>query len=138
MGSPRLLVIAGDVVAISLFGLIGLVSHERAITGASFARSVLPFVAAWLAVGVPLGVAGSSLGLRRMAGVWLLAGVAALAARSLVFDRPLFSAFLAIGLLGNGLFIMLWRLLYRVGTGRRAVEERSPVRTLESKGGHLR
>lgn len=126
MGSPRLLVIAGDVVAITLFGLIGLVSHERAITSASLARSVLPFVAAWLAVGVPLGAAGSRVGLRRLAGVWLLAGAAALAARSLVFDRPLFSAFFAIGLLGNGLFIMLWRLVYRVAGPAGARWRRGP------------
>jgi hypothetical protein len=135
MESRRLLVVAGDVVAISVFGLIGLTSHERAITAESFARSVLPFAAAWLAVGLPLGAASARVSLWRVAGVWLLAGVAALAVRSLVFERPLLSAFFVIGLPGNGLFLMLWRLAYAMATERRG--RRSGRRLQPKQSGEL-
>ena len=45
-------------------------------------------------------------------GVWLVAGVIALIARSVLFDRELFNAFFAIALVGNGLFLAIWRLAY--------------------------
>jgi hypothetical protein len=111
----RLRLAMGDAAVLVLFGLIGLASHERALTAETLGRSVLPFVVSWLVIASLLGayrdeIADRVLGaLVWVPAVWVLAGVTALAARSLIFDRPLFSAFFVIGLVGNGVLLVAWR-----------------------------
>ena len=58
MTSPWLLV-AGDIAALVAFGLIGLASHEEAVSTEIVARSVVPFVVAWLVIGGIAGMFGS-------------------------------------------------------------------------------
>ena len=108
------LIALGDIAAIVGFGLIGLASHERELTGAAFARAVLPFPVAWLVVGALAGVWRTRVALWRLLALWGIAGVLALGARALVFDRELFTAFFVIALVGNGLFLASWRVLYGI------------------------
>jgi hypothetical protein len=112
---PRLL--AGDVLAFFAFGLIGLANHEESVSAQIVARSLLPFPIAWIAVAPWFGVLSAAW--RRMDGkwgqlviAWLITGVIALVARSIVFDRELLNAFFVIALVGNGLFLVGWRAIY--------------------------
>jgi hypothetical protein len=109
--------LAGDVTALALFGLVGLASHEESASPGLIARSILPFVLAWLAVGAAAGAFGPSaregrIDAGRLALAWLVAGTLAMVARSIVFDRELITAFFAIGVAGFGLFLGGWRLAY--------------------------
>lgn len=115
--TPRALLIAGDVAALVAFGLVGLASHEDAVTGTSFARAILPFPVAWLLIAPFFGAfsARASEGRYPVASVlmiWAVAGIAGMCGRALVFERELFSAFFVIGITGGGLFLAGWRLLY--------------------------
>jgi hypothetical protein len=112
-----LLLSTGDVGAFVAFGVIGLVSHEKSFDVAPVVRSIVPFAVAWLVI-APLFGAFSEEAVRgrkplgEIALVWLPAGVVALAARALIFDRELFSAFFVIALIGHGLFLLSWRAVY--------------------------
>ncbi len=111
------LLIAGDVAAFVAFGLLGLASHEDAVTQTTFARAILPFPVAWLLIAPFFGAftARAAEGRYPVANVlmiWAAAGVVALIGRALVFDRELFTAFFAIGITGTGLFLAGWRALY--------------------------
>jgi hypothetical protein len=114
MSKPDARVAAGDVAVLVAFGLIGLASHERELTLVAFARAVLPFPVAWLVVGAAAGVLRMRVPLGRLAIAWLAAGLLALVGRSIVFDRELFTAFFVIALVGNGLFLIGWRLLLKM------------------------
>ena len=119
-GGPTLmLVVLGDLGALILFGVIGLYSHERSITPPGLARAVLPFVAAWFTLGWVLGAFRPANApawkahLGQVLTIWAACGVVALVGRSIVFSRPLLSAFSVIALLGNGLLLIWWRTLLR-------------------------
>jgi len=122
-------IITGDLLALCAFALLGLASHEHEVTAAALARTFLPFAVAWLAVGAAAGMFRPSdsgrpvVGLRLLA-AYLAAAVLALAARSTVFDRMLFSAFFVIALVGNGLLIYVWRAAYGRWLGRRSTPAR--------------
>ncbi|MCI0839693.1 MAG: DUF3054 domain-containing protein, partial [Chloroflexi bacterium] len=51
-GAPtrRALLVAGDIAAFVAFGLVGLASHDDALTQTTFARAILPFPVAWLLI----------------------------------------------------------------------------------------
>ncbi len=117
MTVPRALLIAGDVTALVAFGLVGLASHEDAVTGASFARAILPFPVAWLIIAPFFGAfsARAAEGRYPVANIlmiWAVAGIAGMCGRALVFERELFTAFFAIGITGGGLFLAGWRAMY--------------------------
>jgi hypothetical protein len=109
--------------AFVLFGAIGLASHEDAVTAKTIARAILVFPATWFLIAPWLGafseraVAGRE-PLGRIAVIWLAAGVVALCARALIFDRALFNAFFVIALVGNGLLLIGWRAAYAVWLAR--------------------
>ena len=118
-GAPasRVLLVAGDLAAFVAFGLLGLASHEDAVTGTTFARAILPFPVAWLLIAPFFGAfsARATAGRYSVANVlmiWAAAGVVAMCGRALVFDRELFTAFFAIGITGAGLFLAGWRAMY--------------------------
>ena len=118
-GAPtrRALLVAGDVAAFVAFGLVGLASHDDALTQTTFARAILPFPVAWLLIAPFFGAfrARAAEGRYPVANVlmiWAAAGIFAMAGRALVFDRELFTAFFAIGITGAGLFLAGWRAVY--------------------------
>ena len=109
-------IVTGDLLALFAFALLGLASHEHEVSAAALARTFVPFAVAWLLVG---GVAGmlrpAANGLPavgpRFLVAYLVTAVIALAARSIIFDRTLFSAFFVIALVGNGIFLFGWRAI---------------------------
>jgi hypothetical protein len=109
--TDRRVLIAGDLAAMLLFAFIGIASHERDISLTIFARSFLPFAVTWLTLGSALGAFRLERFSIRLLGVYLVCGVTALVARSLVFDRTLFNAFFVIALVGNGALLFAWRSL---------------------------
>ncbi|MCH7953288.1 MAG: DUF3054 domain-containing protein [Chloroflexi bacterium] len=118
-GAPtrRALLVAGDIAAFVAFGLVGLASHDDALTQTTFARAILPFPVAWLLIAPFFGAfsARAAEGRYPVANVlmiWAAAGIFAMAGRALVFDRELFTAFFAIGITGAGLFLAGWRAVY--------------------------
>jgi Protein of unknown function (DUF3054) len=109
--------LAGDCAAFLLFGLIGLASHEESVSVQSVARSLLVFPVAWILVAPWFGVFSNEWATARgkwlrLVIAWLLAGTIALVARAVIFDRELLSAFFVIALVGNGLFLAVWRAIY--------------------------
>jgi hypothetical protein len=122
----RIVVLAiGDLLAFVLFGGIGLASHEDAVTAKTIARAILVFPVAWFVIAPWLGAfseraMGGREPLVRIAAIWLVAGVAALCARALIFDRSLFNAFFVIALVGNGLLLIGWRAAYGAWLAGRA------------------
>lgn len=75
---------------------------------------MLPFIVAWFVLAPLLGVYRPSWTLAKVALIWLVCGSLALAARSIMFDRALLNAFFPIALIGNGLFLLAARALYRL------------------------
>ncbi len=123
----RSLLIAGDVAAFVVFGLIGLASHEKSVDLATVARSMLVFPVVWLALSPLLGTlsdraARGDSPVARLVAAWLIAGPMALVGRAIVFDRELFNAFFVIALVGNGLFLAAWRAIYNRWISRRMRE----------------
>jgi len=109
-------VVAGDLLALFAFALLGLASHEHEVTAAALTRTFVPFAVSWLIVGgaagmLPPGSDGHPAIGPRFLAAYLVAAVIALAARSIIFDRTLFSAFFVITLVGNGLFLFAWRAI---------------------------
>lgn len=111
--SPLLLV--GDVAAFCLFALVGLRSHDEDPLTAAFARTVLPFLGAWLLVAVPAGLLNRSVNrdpaaaVKRVLLAWAPAWALGLALRSLIWDREVFTAFAIVSFLGMGLVLAAWR-----------------------------
>ncbi len=102
--------------AMLLFALIGIASHEKDINLTIFARSFIPFAVTWLTLGAALGAFRTERPSPRLLAVYLVCGVTALVARSVIFDRTLLNAFFAIALVGNGLLLLAWRWV-RAGFG---------------------
>ncbi len=110
MDDKRVL-IAGDLAAMLLFAVAGIASHEKDVSLTIFARSFLPFAVAWCTLGALLGALRMERPSLRLLAVYVVCGVTALVARSLIFDRTLFNAFFVIALVGNGLPLFAWRWL---------------------------
>lgn len=121
--SNRLMLLLGDLAALTAFGLLGLASHEKSLSLETVARSLLIFLISWLIVGGAAGVfvRRTPEDWVRLATAWLVAGTAALSARALVFDRSLLSAFFVVALAGNGLFLFAWRWAYQTLAARRGL-----------------
>lgn len=111
--SPILIV--GDIAAFLLFAVVGLSSHEKDYSPASFARTVLPFLLPWLAVAFASGLFRPTRGvdpssvLKPVALAWLPAWAVGLALRSLLWGRPFVPAFAIVTLVLNLVLLLCWR-----------------------------
>jgi hypothetical protein len=110
----------GDVVAISLFAPIGLVSHDEGITLAGLARNALPIALGFLAAALVVGTYRRA-GHRTLAAAWLLGVTAGVLVRAAIlahgYGRTTFT-FLTVTLIVTGLLLATWRALVAV-MGRR-------------------
>ena len=104
------LLLAGDLLCILLFALLGLRSHEDGITFAGVVRAALPFQVGWLLASLLLGKSGAAAtDSRHVAGLWVPAWALGLVIRTLFFDRTLEVTFAIVSLLVIGILLMLWR-----------------------------
>ena len=111
----------GDVIAISLFAPIGLISHDKGITLEGLARNALPVVVGFLAAALLLG-AYRRPGLARLAAAWLIGVTAGVLTRAAIlghgYGRTTFT-FLTVTLVVTGLLLAAWRGLVAVLARRR-------------------
>lgn len=118
------LALAGDLLALSAFALLGLASHREPFTLANFLRAGGPFLGAWLLAALAAGGyrTGALLSLRwvllRGVPAWLLAWTLALLGRSLWLGRPMPLAFGLVTLLVAGGMVLGWRALLALALGR--------------------
>ncbi len=110
--------VLGDVAMFAVFAVVGVRSHEEALTAGHVARAGLPFVIAWLVVGwfthafnrpAGVGMAWRSV-LLPLAPTCLFA----VAARSLLLGRPLAPTFAVIAYATNAVLLGGWRTLFAV------------------------
>ena len=116
---PNPTFIGGDAVAITLFVLLGLSSHEGIdLTG--WARNAVPLTISWLVVGSALGVFrrenASNLTpiIQRVAIAWPIAAVIGLVARYLVVGHGLEFSFIIVTIFTNLVILLAWRTAYAV------------------------
>jgi hypothetical protein len=104
---------AADAAAVLVFVTIGLVSHDRGLHAAGYARDALPFLGCWFAAALGFGLyrrptAG------RLAATWAVGVPAAVVVRALVLGRPLGgkeAAFLVVSLVTIGVLVVASRLV---------------------------
>jgi FlaA1/EpsC-like NDP-sugar epimerase len=114
---PNPTLIGGDAIAITLFVLLGLSSHEGIdVTG--WARNAIPLTLSWLVVGGALGVfrreVASNLTtvLQRVAIAWPIAAVIGVVARYMVVGHGLEISFIIVTILTNLVILLAWRTAY--------------------------
>jgi hypothetical protein len=103
----------GDAVAVSLFAVAGLLSHDEGITVAGIARNALPVLAGYLGAALLVGTYRRT-GLGTLLAAWATGVPAGVLLRALVLGRDLDSDQLAFGLVTMAATLVLllaWRLL---------------------------
>ncbi|MCS7207409.1 MAG: DUF3054 domain-containing protein [Dehalococcoidia bacterium] len=119
------LVLAGDLLSFGVFAVLGLMSHQTAVTLQGILRNAVPLAVAWLIVGGVLGafhpsaVSHPRVAWWRVVGPWLVAGLVGLWLRSEWLHRPLVVPVVVIFLGGNALLLMLWRVAVSLWLVRR-------------------
>ena len=116
--TPALLLVAGDLVCIGLFAVMGLRNHEEGITVANLVRAALPFQIGWLVFAMLFGLLREpptrpGEAWRRVLEVWLPAWVTGLLLRLAIFDRSFAPTFATAALLVG------WRTAAAYAIGRR-------------------
>ena len=118
MRSQRTL-IGGDFIVITLFVILGLSSHDG-ISLEGWARNALPLIAAWLVIGLPLGVYQTEIAinlravLQRVAIAWPIAAMTGLVTRYLVVGHGLELSFIIATILTNLVMLLAWRTAYSI------------------------
>ncbi len=128
MRVPRWIVWGGDLLVFLLFAALGRASHGLLAEGSivwGIAQAAAPFFVAWAIVAwaarldrVDPTRPWHSIALR-IGLAWLGAGILGLILRSLVLGRPAPLPFALITLAGNGLLLILWRILLQAWIRRR-------------------
>ena len=127
---PQRTLIGGDVVAITLFVLLGLSSHEGIdLTG--WARNAIPLTLSWLVVGGALGVFRREIAsnlttiIQRVAIAWPIAAVIGVVARYLVVGHGLEISFVIVTILTNLVILLAWRTAYALALRNKRQEASS-------------
>lgn len=110
----------GDVVTVTLFTALGMLEHRTVAGFSSVLVTATPFLIAWIAVGLWLGVfwerAVTTVGIavRSILLPWILTVPIALQLRTLMLQRgaPISFALVVLGL--GGMFLIGWRIIYTV------------------------
>ena len=116
------ILLAGDLLAISLFVFIGQRDHntvDAAQPLLGILRTAFPFLLVWLivvwpvrAIPLPMGEIRLPLLLGRAINAWLIAAPLALMLRAFLLGRAIPPAFMLVTLTLGGLFVLAWRLLF--------------------------
>jgi hypothetical protein len=121
-----LILIVGDLVALSLFAPLGLLSHREGITLDGIARNAGPIAAGWLVAAAAFGVYRRGAPRRGAVGAWLAGVSGGVVLRAVVLRRPLDAdeaVFWAVTLAVTGALLGAWRLVWartRRAAGARA------------------
>ena len=117
--SPRYLLI-GDAIALAMFAVIGLASHDEGITAGGVARNALPVLAAWFVVAAFVGTY-SRPGLRTMFITWVIAVPVGVALRAIVLSRPADGSqivFAIVTMTVTLLLLLVWRAIAAMVSSR--------------------
>ncbi len=118
------LLLAGDLACFAAFAAMGLNSHNEAFTLANAARAAGTFTVAWVALAALRGLYAtdprSMTPLLAVLTLWPLAWAAGLVARSLLYERPLVSAFSFVSLIVPAALLAAWRWAYQALQDSRA------------------
>jgi len=116
-----LIALAGDAVIFAAFPLLGESNHAWEFDSERFARTFVPFAAAWLVLGsVGTAYAGSTLRRARrtliiVPSAWGLSGALAMAIRVTIFDRAFSLSFAIVAISLMGVVLLAWRLVLAIG-----------------------
>ena len=111
------ILIGGDFFVITLFVILGLNSHGG-ISLEGWARNAAPLTAAWLVIGLTLGVYRTEIAtnltaiFQRVSIAWPIAAITGLVARYLVVDHALEFSFIIVTILINLVMLLAWRSAY--------------------------
>ena len=117
--APRSLLI-GDAIALALFAVIGLATHDEGVTAGGVARNALPILAAWFVVAAFAGTYARP-GLRTMLVTWVIAVPVGVAIRAIVLNRPADGSQIVFGVVTMTVTLVLllaWRALATVVSNR--------------------
>lgn len=118
--SPRGLLV-GDAIAIAMFAVIGLASHDEGITAGGIARNALPILAAWFVVAA-FARTYSRPGLRTLLITWVIAVPVGVAIRAIVLSRPADGSQIVFGIVTMTVTLVLllgWRAIEAMVSARR-------------------
>jgi DUF3054 family protein len=125
----HVVLVVGDVVALVLFALLGLISHDKGIGAHGLFRDALPVVAGWL-------IAAGSFDLyrrpswKRFVLTWLVGITGGVLVRGLVLHRNVLGAkyltFVAVTLVVTLVLLLAWRAAYWLV--RERIDRRTPAR----------
>lgn len=114
----RTVLVAGDVVVFLLFSVWGRASHGMSLGVLDVLKTAFPFLVAWLVVGAALkafrlDTARTAAGtVKRVTGIWLVAGVAGLALRALLVGHAIIPSFAIVTLISVWVLLVAWRLAF--------------------------
>ncbi|RXK49267.1 DUF3054 domain-containing protein [Halorientalis pallida] len=120
------LVLAGDLLAIAVFIVMGEISHDYPLLSVRVLGTYAQFLLGWLAVAIPVGVYAADY--RRdltrstalVVGAWLGADVVAQGLRSTaIFPGNAALTFGIVAFLVGGVLLLTWRLTFALVTSRR-------------------
>ncbi len=118
---PPRLAAAADAVALLAFAVVGLLSHDHAVTNGGLARDGLPLLGGWFAAAALLRLYARP-SAARLAATWLVGVPAGVLVRALALGRTEVgreAAFLAVSLAFTALFVVALRVLAtRAGRSR--------------------
>lgn len=112
------LLVAGDVAVFVLFSVWGRASHGLSLDALEVLKTAFPFLAAWLVVGAALkafrldAFRTASGTVKRVTGIWLVAGVAGLVFRALLVGHAIIPSFAVVTLLSVWVLMVVWRLVF--------------------------
>lgn len=120
----------GDVVAVTLFAPLGLVSHHEGITAAGIARNALPVAGGFLVAGLVFGTWRAGATWRRLAAAWFAGVAAGVLLRAAIlghgYGRTTFT-FMTVTLVVTGLLLLAWRGLLALLRRRARRRENLPA-----------
>lgn len=109
---PARLAVAADTAAILVFAIVGLLSHDGAVSGRGLARDALPVLGGWLTVALLVRLYTRPAAWR-LAATWLLGITAGVAVRAAILHHTHAgreAAFLGVALTFTLLFALVARL----------------------------